>query len=119
MTWLVSMYVCKYVCMKVCLFETLSSFHLYLLNHALKLNQTLQNINIRYAVILPLHDFHLRGQTKVTYIKICYKTLSFICISRSIYLSLTKLCMNVILGVPSFYLFYDFYLRGQTNVAYV
>ena len=31
------------------------------------------NINIEYAVILVFHTFHLRGQIKVAYIKLCYK----------------------------------------------
>ena len=48
------------------------------------------NISIGYAVILRFHDFHLRGQTKVAYIKICYKTSSFICISGSIFWSEVK-----------------------------
>ena len=34
--------------------------------------------NIRgYAVILPFHDFHLEGQTKVKYVGICFKTPPF------------------------------------------
>ena len=37
--WSVCKYVCMYVCKYVCKYETLSSFHLYFLNHALKLNQ--------------------------------------------------------------------------------
>ena len=32
------------------------------------------NINIGYAVILAFHTSHLRGQIKVAYIKLCYKT---------------------------------------------
>ena len=35
------------------------------------------NINIGYAVILAFHYFHLRGQKRVAYIKICYKTPFF------------------------------------------
>ena len=58
MTWLVSMYESMY--------ETLSSFHLYIRNHTFKL---FMNINIGYAVIFSYHDFHLAGQTKVAYIK--------------------------------------------------
>ena len=30
--------------------------------------------NIGYAVILAFQTFHLRGQIKVAYIKLCYKT---------------------------------------------
>ena len=42
------------------------------------------NINSEYAVILCFHIFHFRGQTKVAYLKICYKTSSFICISTPV-----------------------------------
>ena len=35
------------------------------------------NINIGYAVILAFHYFHLRGQKRVAYTKICYKTPFF------------------------------------------
>ena len=66
----------------VCMYVTLRSFYLYHRNHPLKL---CININIGHAVILPFHDFHLRGQTIVAYIKIWHKTSSFICISRSIF----------------------------------
>ena len=74
------------------------------------------NINIGYRV-LPFHNFHLRGQTKVAYIKICYETSSFICISRSIFWNLTKLCMNVDIGCAVILPFHDFHLRGQINIA--
>ena len=104
----VSMYVCMYVCMYV----SLSSFYLYLLNHALKLNKTCMNINKGHAAILPFHDFHLRGQTKVAYIRIFYKTSSFICISRPIFWKTFKerpspqrsnncgICINMFLKHP-------------------
>ena len=76
------------------------------------------NVNIGYAVILPFDDFHLRGQTNVAYIKICYETSSFIYISGSIFLNLSKHCMNVNVGYAVILPFHDFHLRGQTNVAY-
>ena len=77
------------------------------------------NVNIGYAVILPFRDFHPRGQANVAYIKICYKTLSFICISGSIFWNLIKLCMNFIIEYVAILLFHDFHLRGQANVAYI
>ena len=43
----------------------------------------------------------------------------FICISGTILWNLIKLCMNIILGYAVILPFKDFYLRGQTNVAYV
>ena len=83
--------VSKYVCMsRVALFICISGTMLW---NVIKL---CMNINIGYSVILPFHDIYLRGQTKVAYIKVCYKSLSFICISRSIFW--TKLCMNVNIG---------------------
>ena len=33
-----------------------------------------KNINIGYAVIFGFHTFHRKGQTKVAYKKMCYKT---------------------------------------------
>ena len=77
------------------------------------------NINMWYAVILRFHDFHLGGQTKVAYIKICCKSSSFICISGSRFWNLTKLCMNVDKVYAAILLFHDFHLGGQTSVAYV
>ena len=58
------------------------------------------NINIGFAVIFS-NDFHLRGQPKVAYTKICSKTTSFICISGSKFEYLTKFCMNVNIGYAS------------------
>ena len=77
------------------------------------------NIKIEIDVILPFHDFHLRGQTNVANIKICYETSSFIFISGSIFSNLTKLCINVYIGIAVILYFQDLNLRGQTNVAYV
>ena len=34
----------------------------------LNLSKLCNNVNIGYAVILPIHDFHLRGQTNVAYV---------------------------------------------------
>ena len=64
------------------------------------------------------HNVNIRGQTKVEYIKICYKTSSFIWISGSIFWNLTKLCMNVNEGYAVL-IFHDLHLRGQTNLTYV
>ena len=77
------------------------------------------NINIRYAVISPFHDVNQRDQTKEAYIKICYKTLSFIGISGSMFWNLTELCMNIDIGYAVILPFHDFPLRGQTNVSYI
>ena len=69
------------------------------------------NVNIKYAVILPFHDFHFRGQTNVAYKKICCKTSSCICISGSIFWNLTKHCMNFNIDYAVILLFYDFHLK--------
>ena len=42
------------------------------------------NRNIENAVILGFYDFHLRGQTKVVYTKICLNQYFFICIPGTI-----------------------------------
>ena len=75
------------------------------------------NVNIGYAVILPFHDVHLRGQINVAYIKICYKVSSFIFISVSMFWNLTEVCKNF--NIEYILLVNDFHLKGQTNVAYV
>ena len=62
-------------------------------------------------------DFHIRGQTKVAYIKILLKTTSFICVSGSVFLNLSKLGMNVNIGYAVILPFLYFHLRSQTNVA--
>ena len=77
------------------------------------------DINICYAVILGFHTFHLRGQTKVAYLKICHKTSSFICISGSMFWNLTKPCKNVNIGYAVILPFHAFHTRGKINVAYV
>ena len=89
------------------MYVTLSSFHLYLLNHLWNLIKFFMNINVGYAVIFPFHDFHLRGKKKVAYIKICYKTSSFSCISGSIFWNLTKLCVNINIGYAVILPFHD------------
>ena len=48
------------------------------------------NINLWNAVILLFHNVNPRGQTKVAYIKICYKTSSFICIFGYIQANISK-----------------------------
>ena len=108
--WLVCMYEgMKRLALFICISETT-------LWNLIKL---CMNINIGYAVILRFHDFHLGGQTKVAYIKICCKPSSFICISGSIFWNLTKLCTNVKIGYAVILPFHDFHLGGQTKVAYI
>ena len=74
------------------------------------------NVNVGYTVILPSHDFHLWGQTNVAYIKMCYKTSTFICISGTIFWNLTKLCINVNIEYAVILLFYDFPLRAEVKL---
>ena len=108
--WSVSKYVSnRRIALFICISETI-------LWNLIKL---CMHVDIGYAVILFFHDVQLRGQTNVAYIKICYKTSFFICISRSIFWNLPKLCMNFNIEYAVILLFQDFHLRGQTTVAYV
>ena len=77
------------------------------------------NVKIGFAVILPLHDFHLGGQTKVAYIKnvIKYKLLSikneeykilvYLIISVNFVLFL-YICLSIV--VQSIVFFFYFFL---------
>ena len=100
----------KYLCMsRLALFTFISGTILW------NLIKLCMNINIGYAVILRFHDFHLGGQTKVAYMKICCKPSSFIWTSGSIFWNLTKLCMNVKIGYAVILLFHDFHFGGKTK----
>ena len=81
MNWFVSMYVCM---SRLAPFICISGTTLW------NLIKLCVNINLWYDFILPFHNVNLRGQTKVVYIKICYRTSSFICISGYIFWNLTK-----------------------------
>ena len=72
------------------------------------------NINIGYAVILPFHDFHLGGQTKVAYIKtaIKYKPLPS---QNEEY----KILFHLINSVNFCFVFVFLSFRFQTNVVYI
>ena len=55
--WLICKYVCMYVIKYVCKYVRLSSFHLYLRNHPLKLNKALMLIILPFVCSICLNMF--------------------------------------------------------------
>ena len=72
------------------------------------------NINIGYAVTLAFHNFHIRGQTNVVYLEMCYKTP----FSNKLYFDIHIFkALNLPLRVQINKYFSSF--RCQTNVVYI
>ena len=76
----------------------------------MKLHQTIHEY--LYRVYRHFTFSRLSPQTKIAYIKICYRISSFICISGSIFWNFNKLFTNVNIGYA---VILSFHLRGQTN----
>ena len=71
------------------------------------------SINIGYDVILAFHNFHLRGQTNVAFIKIytymyVYNTLFY-----------QALFQYIIKGKCQYFILCSFHIGGQTNTIFV